>query len=181
MISVFNVHNDFKRSALEISSDASYKLLWEYLVPYQKKKLPENVTFKVATGKKEYDLIRLFQSGEFFFSQRFIDVLSQFIDMSNKCYPIKIEDAEEQYYVIYNLDEYPYLNKDKAIFDEEPHFYCGDKITTPFFGVSTTRCFVVTDEIKNAIIKSKLSNIYFSESFICTEEEYKEWQKTHTN
>ena len=108
MISVFNLHNDFKRSALEISSDASYKLLWEYLVPYQKKKLPENVTFKVATGKKEYDLIRLFQSGEFFFSQRFIDVLSQFIDMSDKYYPIKIEGIEEQYYVIYNMAEYTF-------------------------------------------------------------------------
>lgn len=181
MITVFNIHNDFKRSALEISSDASYKLLWEYLVPYQKKKLPESVTFKVAAGKKEYDLIRLFQSGEFFFSQRFIDVLSKFIDMSNKCYPIKIEGAEEQYYVIYNLDEYPYLNKDKAIFNEEPHFYCGKGTETSFFSITNTRLFVVTEDIKNALIKNKISNIDFKEAFLCTEEEYKEWQKTHTN
>ena len=183
MITVFNIHNDFKRSALEISSDASYKLLWEYLVPYQKKKLPESVTFKVAAGKKEYDLIRLFQSGEFFFSQRFIDVLSQFIDMSDKYYPIKIEGIEEQYYVIYNMAEYTFLNKDKAIFDEEPYFYsdCRKETTTSLLGITNTRLFVVTEDIKNALIKSKISNMYFKEAFLCTEEEYKEWQKSHTN
>ena len=181
MISVFNLYNAFKRSAFEISSNASYKLLWEYLVPYQKKKLPESITFKVAAGKKGYDLIRLFQSGEFFFSQRFIDVLSQFIDMSDKYYPIKIEGIEEQYYVIYNLDEFTYLNKEKAMFDEEPSFYLDSKITTPFFGITSTRCFVVTEEIKNALIKNKITNIDFEETFLCTKEEYKEWQRAHTN
>ncbi len=95
METVFNFHNAFKRSQLEISSDASYDLLLEYLVPYKKERLPENVTFKVAAGKKNYDIIRLFESGEYFFSQKFINVLSQFMDMSDKCYPIKVEGAEE--------------------------------------------------------------------------------------
>ena len=102
---VFDFLNDFKRSQLEIIANVSNKLLWEYLVPYKNEKLPENITFKVAAGKKNYDVIRLFQSGEYFFSQKFIDVLSQFMDMSDKCYPIKVEGAEEQYYVIYNLDQ----------------------------------------------------------------------------
>ena len=181
MISVFNLHNACKRSILEITSDVPFAILAEYLIPYKKERLPENVTFKVAAGKKFFDVIRLYESGRLFFSQKFIDVLSQFIDMSNKCYPVKIEGIKEQYYVIYNLDEYVFLNKEKAMFDEEPSFYLGNKITTPFWGIATTRCFVVTEEIKNAIIKSKLSNIDFTESFLCTEEEYKEWQKSHTN
>ena len=39
----------------------------------------------------------------------------------------------------------------------------------------------ITEEIKNALIKNKISNIDFSEEFLCTEKEYKEWQKSHTN
>lgn len=178
MKTVFNFHNDFKRSQLEISPDVSYNLLWEYLVPYKDEKLPENVTFKVAIGKKNYDVIRLFESGEYFFSQKFIDVLSQFMNMSDKCYPIKVDGAEEQYYVIYNLDKYPYINEEKASFDKEPSFYCGKEITAPLFGINDTRCFVVTEEVKNALIKNKISNIYFEESFLCTKEEYKVWKKS---
>ncbi len=179
MKAVYNFHNDFKRSQIEISSDVlPYRLLCEYLVPYKKDKLPENVIFSVAAGKKNYDLIRLFQSGEFFFSPKFIDVFSQFIDMSDKCYPIKIEGIEEQYYVIYNLDHYPFLNKDKAMFDKEPPFYCGKEITTPLFGINDTRCFVVTEELKNALLKNKISNIEFTESFLCTKQEYKDWRKS---
>ena len=178
MISVYDLYNDCKRSILEIKSDASSDILAEYLIPYKKEKLPENVTFKVAAGKKFFDIIRLYESGEYFFSQKIIDVLAQFIDMSNKCYPIKIEGIEEQYYVIYNLDEYPYLNKDKAIFNEEPHFYCGKEIKTSLFSVTNTRLFVVTEDIKKALIENKISNIYFKETFLCTEEEYEEWQKS---
>ena len=178
MKSVYNFHNAFKRSQLEVSSDASYDLLLKYLVPYQNEQLPGNIIFKVANGKNNYDLIRLFESGELFFSQKFIDVLSQFMDMSDKCYPIKVDGAEEQYYVIYNLDKYPYINEEKASFDKEPSFYCGKEITAPLFGINDTRCFVVTEEVKNALIKNKISNIYFEESFLCTKEEYKVWKKS---
>lgn len=176
---VFDFLNDFKRSQLEIIANVSNKLLWEYLVPYKNEKLPENITFKVAAGKKNYDVIRLFQSGEYFFSQKFIDVLSQFMDMSDKCYPIKVEGAEEQYYVIYNLDQYPYLNERKASFGKEPSFYCGKEISMPLFSIANTQYYyVVTEELKNALIKNKISNIYFKESYLCTKEEYKEWRRS---
>ena len=182
MKTVYNIHNAFKRSQLEITSDdLSYRLLREYLVPYHKEKLPENITFKVAVGKKNYDIIRFFESGRLFFSNKFIDVLSQYMDMSDRCYPVKVEGTEEQYYVIYNLEKYPYLNKNRASFDEEPSFYCGKDIMTPLFGINDTRCFVVTDELKNALIKNKISNIEFEESFLCTKEEYKEWRKSRGN
>jgi hypothetical protein len=178
MNTVFNFHNAFKRSQLEIVSTVPNKLLWEFLEPYKKERLPESVTFEIAVGKKNYDIIRLFQSGEYFFSQKFIDVLSQYMDMSDKCYPIKVDGAEAQYYVIYNLDKYPFLNKNRASFDKEPSFYCGKEITAPLFGINDTRCFVVTEELKNALIKNKISNIEFTASFLCTKEEYKEWRKS---
>lgn len=180
MKKVFRLLNDFKRSQLEIFSDVlPYTVLREYLVPYHKEKLPLNVTFEISAGKKNYDVIRLFESGEYFFSQKFIDVLSQFMDMSDKCYPIKVEGAEEQYYVIYNLKKCPFLNKNKAIFDKEPYFFCGKDITEPLSCVTNTLITFVPEEIMNALIKNKISNIYFMESFLCTKEEYKAWKKTH--
>lgn len=180
MTTVYDLLNAFKRSQLEIFSDVlPYRLLREYLVPYHKEQLPENVTFKVAAGKKNYDVIRFFESGRLFFSQKFIDVLSKFMNMSDKCYPIKVEGAEEQYYVIYNLDHYPFLNADRAMSDEEPSFFEGKEITTPLFSIDDTSCyFVVTEELKNALIKNKISNIEFEESFLCTKQEYKEWRKS---
>ena len=58
MTTVYDLLNAFKRSQLEIFSDVlPYRLLREYLVPYYKEKLPENVTFIVASGKKNYDII----------------------------------------------------------------------------------------------------------------------------
>lgn len=179
MIIVNNFYDALKRSEIEIfSDDLPYKLLCDYLIPYHKEKLPDSVTFKVSAGKKNYDVIRLFESGECFFSQKFINVLSQFMDMSDKCYPIKVEGLEEQYYVIYNLDHYRFINKNRSMFNDEPSFYNGKKITTPLFGVTDTRCHVVTEELKNALIKNKISNIEFEESFLCTKQEYKEWQKS---
>lgn len=176
---VFDLHNAFKRSQLEITSDTSYSMLREYLLPYQKEKLPENVTFRVAAGKKNYDVIRLFECGQYFFSQKFIDVMSQFMDMSDKCYPIKVEGVEEQYYVIYHLDEYPYLNEEKASFDKEPSFYCGKEIVASLFSIKNSLYhFVVTEELKNALIKNNISNVDFTESYLCTKEEYKEWEKS---
>ena len=180
MEKVYNFYEALKRSELEIfSDDLPYRVLSEYLVPYHKEKLPLNVTFRISAGKKNYDVIRLFESGEYFFSQKFIDVLSQFMDMSDKCYPIKIEGTEEQYYVIYNLKEYPFLNKEKAIFDEEPCFFCGKDITASLFSINNTLCFVVTEELKNALIKNKISNIRFKETYLCTKEEYEAWKKSH--
>ena len=176
MTTVYDLLNAYKRSQLEIfSDDLPYRLLCDHLVPYH----AENVIFKVSAGKKNYGLIRLFESGELFFSQKFIDVLSQFMDMSDKCYPIKVDGAEEQYYVIYNLDHYPFLNANRAMFDEEPPFFEGKEIASPLFCVDDTRYyFVVTEELKNALIKNKISNIEFTESFLCTKNEYKEWRKS---
>jgi len=176
---VFDLFNDFKRSQLEITTDVPYHLLRDNLVPYNGEKLPEDVTFKVATGKMFYDIIRLYECGQYFFSQKFIDVLSQFIDMSEKCYPIHIWGVEEKYYAIYNLEVYQCLNDEKASYDEEPYFYEEKEDMTPLFTVPDSLwCYIVTEELKNALIKNKISNIYFKESFLCTKEEYKQWKKS---
>ena len=159
MFSYYSFNHRFKRSMLEITSKTSYDILWKYLDPLQKEKLPENIVFTIASGKKAYDIIRLYESGEYFFSQRVIYVLSKFIDMTDKCYPITIEGVETLYYVIYNLDAYTFINKDDLLFRYDPHFYYVQDNSLQIFGIKGTSCIIVSNEIKNALLKNKITNI----------------------
>ena len=178
MFSYYSFNHRFKRSMLEITSKTSYDILWKYLDPLQKEKLPENIVFTIASGKKAYDIIRLYESGEYFFSQRVIYVLSKFIDMTDKCYPITIEGVETLYYVIYNLDAYTFINKDDLLFMYDPHFYYVQDNSLQIFGIKGTSCIIVSNEIKNALLKNKITNIELIECFGCSLEEYKEIKKS---
>jgi len=173
MLSFYFLEQRFKRSMLEITSSTSYEVLWNYLNPHEAKTLPENITFFVATGKKPYDIIRLYESGEYFFSQRIIDVLSQFVDMSNKCYPIKIQGIIEQYYVIHNLEQYPFINQDESLFEDEPSCIGVQDKSFSLFSLKHTKSVIVSEDIKDALLKNKITNIKLTECFGCTLEEYK--------
>lgn len=157
---------------LEITSSTSYDVLWKYLKPNKTEILPCDVTFSVATGKKAYDIIRLYESGEKFFSQRIIDVLSHFIDMSDKCYPIKIKGIEEQYYVINNLEQYPFINQDESLFEDEPSCIGVLNKSLSLFSLKYTKSIIISEDIKNALLKNKITNIELTECFGCTSEEY---------
>ena len=172
MITFYDFTHRFKRSMLEITSDTDYKTIKKYLDPLQKEKLPDNVKFKVAVGKKNYDIIRLYECGEEFYSQRVINVLSQFVDMTNKCYPIKIEGIQDQYYRIYNLKAYPFLNRKDHMSIDDPCFWDVDDASLQLFGIKGTSFVIVSEDIKNALLNNKMSNIYLTESFGCTKEEY---------
>ena len=76
MISFFRLAHRFKRGMLEIISETPDDILDKYLDPTLTGKLPEYGNFKVAVGKKEYDIIRYYQNWQVFYSQRIIDVLS---------------------------------------------------------------------------------------------------------
>ena len=151
---------------LEITSDTSIDVLWKYLNPLQKNKLPDIVHFKVSAGKKAYDIIRLYESGEYFFSKKVIDVLSQFVDMSNKCYPVRIKDIKEEYYTIYNLQQYPFLNKDKLLGRDEPRFYGVEESSLQLFGIEGTSNIIVSDEIRLALLKNKITNMNLTKNFM---------------
>lgn len=179
MISFYIFTHRFKRSMLEITSDTPIDILWKYLNPLQKEKLPANVQFKVAAGKKAYDIIRLYESGEYFFSKKVIEVLSQFVDMSNKSYAIQIKDVKEKYYTIYNLQQYPFLNKDKLLGRDEPRFYGVEGTSLQLFGIEGTSNIIVSDEIRLALLKNKISNIELIECFGCSKAEYKRIESTN--
>ena len=178
MKTFYRLAHRFKSSLLEITTDNVFDLSEEYICLNTQKKVLENITFRVATGKKSYDIIRFFESVGHFYSQRIIDVLSQFIDMSDKCYPIKIKDVDMQYYVLYNLSYVPYINSKENNFLEEPFFIDARKMNAPIFSIKDSRLIFVTEEVKDALFDNKITNISLEECFSCSREGYERIKKT---
>lgn len=180
MTTAFYIFGDFKRNHITVrATNMTFNSLSEYVEPCVKKRLPDNITFKVAKGKKFFDIINYHGAENLsFYSQRFIDLLSEFVDMSDKCYPINIEGIEEKYYMIYNLPEYKRLNRVKfEVNPEEPLFFSEKEMKSPLFSYEGGNKFIVSEDIMNHLIKNKISNAFFRASYISTEEEYKDWQK----
>ena len=178
MKTFYRLAHRFKSSLLEITTDNVFDLSDEYMCLNTQKKVLENITFRVATGKKSYDIIRFFEYVGHFYSQRIIDVLSQFIDMSDKCYPIKIKDVDMQYYVLYNLSYVPYINSKENNFLEEPTFIDTQKMSAPIFCIKNTGWLFVTEEVKDALFDNKITNISLEECFSCSRDGYERIKKT---
>lgn len=157
---------------IEITSETDYRLFQRYLDPLQKERLPNNVKFRIAAGSKKYDIIRLYERGEEFYSQRVIDVLSQFVDMTGKYYPIRIDGVEEQYDVLNNLDACSFLNRNECLSIDDPCFWEVQDAALHIFGIIDTSFVIVSEKVKEALLKSKISNIQLTESFGCTRDEY---------
>ena len=178
MKTFYRLSHRFKSSLLEITTDNVFALSDEYICLNTPKKILENKIFRVATGKKSYDIIRFFESVGDFYSQRIIDVLSKFIDMSDKCYPLNIKDVDMQYYVLYNLSYVPYINSKENNFLEEPTFIDTQKMSDPIFCIKNTGCFFVTEEVKDALFSNKITNISLEECFSCSRDGYERIKKT---
>ena len=166
-----------KSSLLEITANNKFDPE-EYTIVNTKMTLPNNITFSVVSGKKSYDIIRIYQAVGKFFSKRIIDVFSQFIDMSDKCYPINIKDVDMKYYAIFNLSEVPYLNRKENNFLEEPFFIDARNMNAPIFSIKDSRLIFVTEEVKDALFDNKITNIYLEECFSCSREGYERIKKT---
>ena len=178
MKTFYRLTHRFKSSLLEITTDNVFALSDEYMCLNTPKKILENKIFRVATGKKSYDIIRFFEYVGHFYSQRIIDVLSQFIDMSDKCYPLNIKDVDMQYYVLYNLSYVPYINSKENNFLEEPTFIDTQKMSDPIFCIKNTGWLFVTEEVKDALFDNKITNISLEECFSCSREGYERIKKT---
>ena len=178
MKTFYRLSHRFKSSLLEITTDNVFALSDEYICLNTPKKILENKIFRVATGKKSYDIIRFFESVGHFYSQRIIDVLSKFIDMSDKCYPLNIKDVDMQYYAIYNLHGVPYVNEKENTFCEEPNFIDTRNTNVPVFCIEDTGYFIVTEEIKDALFDNKLTNLSLEECFSCSRDGYERIKKT---
>ena len=178
MKTFYRLAHRFKSSLLEITTDNVFDLSDEYMCLNTQKKVLEDITFRVATGKKSYDIIRFFESVGHFYSQRIIDVLSKFIDMSDKCYPIKIKGVDMTYYAIFNLSEVPYVNRDENKYIEEPTFIDAHDMIDQLFVINDTLHFIITEEIKDALFDNKITNISLEECFSCSRDGYERIKKT---
>ena len=173
MVTFYSFNHRFKRSMLEITPSIFFDLDWNQVDPLQKVKYLADVPFKIAAGKKKYDIIRVYENIGVFYSQKVIDVLEEFVDMSDKCYPIEIESVEEKYYVIYNLPSFSLLNGNVNVFIDEPCFFdFPSQESIPIFGIENTLFVIISEDVKNALLKHKVSNIELIECFGCTLDEY---------
>ena len=153
--------------------------MYDFMTRTTQKMLPKNISFFIQQGKQKADLI--FQYPDTcckFFSQNLIDVLSKFMDMSDKCYPINIEGIDEKYYVIYNLKGYEFFNRKEHFFKGEPTLFLNEGGSTPpLFTYYRALSLVVSEEIKQEIEKQKLTNIDFERTFSYSKPEYEAWKK----
>lgn len=163
------------RSFVEVEANNSidYKFIRPYLYTTSKDRLPSDVYFSVVKGKRWTDIILLYEAATHkFFSQRLIDILEQFIDLRNKCYPIDIAGAPFKYYTIYNLEELPYyIDPTCTKVVNERRYFEMIKDYPHLFTVKDSNLRICTQEVKQAIEKAKLTNIEFDEIYGVTKDE----------
>ncbi len=161
MIEFYNMSvNVASRAVIEIctTDPRGYAFVKPFLLSTSKTKLPNDVSFRIARGKRWTDIITY--SSLDFYSQKVIDLLGTFMDMSDKCYPIHIEGTDQRYYVIYNLEEYPFLNQEYGRFLGNPPYFELPDVHPPLFTLTNSNLMVCTRVLHDAINKGKIDKHY---------------------
>lgn len=166
------------RSVIELKTidRRGYAFIEPYLFPSSKQRLPEDVMFTIVKGNRHTDIIVYNESASInFYSQKLIDILGQFADVSKICYPIRINNCKSIYYAIYNLEGLEFLNQ--SDFLHNPLFLMREKIPM-LFTLTGSNFKICSSIIKEAFIKKKLSNVYYRDVYgISSMEEYYELKK----
>lgn len=182
MKTYFNFKKKLYGGVWEIKSDMPYSILSDGPFDEANLKLLD-LPFRICHGKKQRDII--YRYGDIsieFLSQNMYSFLSQYGDVQPYLYPIHIEGVDDVYYFIHDLPEVEFINRDAYIpntnFEEEvPCFLLQDKMP-PFFTLSGTRFKMITAEMKEAMIKEKLTNVNFRPVYgVSSMEEYYELQR----
>ena len=170
----------FYSGAFELKPNKPYVEVEDFLYPDNNKRFPEDVVFTVKKGKRAFDLIFYYECvNHEFYSEKFIRLVSEFIDMSDKCQALKIDNYDGEYYVLKNL---PSVNRFKHcrsqyFRNDEPEIIYEEREIPPIFLLEHTYIVVVNEEVKNAIEKAKLKNIIFEKCFQFSKEEYDAYNK----
>ncbi len=149
-----------------------YAFVRPFLLSTSKNRLPHDVSFHIAHGKRWTDIIVYNQSWDIiFYSQKVIDILRRYMDMTDKCYPIHIEGTNQLYYVIYNLKEYPFINqKMRSLLRKKPYFEL-PKEYPALFTLTHSKFVLCTKAVKEALTKEKITNIDYIFVYGLTQEE----------
>ena len=165
----------------EIESDMPYNCISE--VPFDKANTELlDLPFRICHGKKQRDIIYYYEGISIeFLSQNIYDFLSRYSDVRPYLYPIRISDIDDAYYFVHNLPEVQFINRNVYIpgtnYETEiPCFLLQDNLP-PLFSLDNTRCKIITPEMKDAMIKTKLTNVSFEPVYgVSSMEEYYELQ-----
>lgn len=182
----------WKRSCIEILPDKKLEgtflsVFLDCQHPQTKNRLPDEIIFHIQAGKKEFDIISVYNCMcIYFYSKDFLSIINEFTDMSDKSYKIYLPDASNNYYNIYNLKCYHLINRKElnaypTILSEWPpvRFVLGNKDLGPIFSVHTTNCRVISEELMEAMKKAKITNVKFEEAYGYTPEEALEWAQAN--
>lgn len=142
-----------------------------------------DLPFRICHGKKQRDIIYYYGDISIeFLSHNIYTFLSQYGDVSPYLYPIHIKDVDDVYYFVHNLPQVKYINQNVYISStsyktEIPCFLLQDNLP-PFFTLKDSRLKVITPEMKDTMIKAKITNVDFRPIYgVSSMEEYYELQK----
>lgn len=170
----------FYSGAFELKPNKPYVEVEDFLYPDNNKRFPEDVVFTVKKGKRAFDLIFYYECvNHKFYSEKFIRLISEFIDMSDKCQALKIDNYDGEYYVLKNLPSVNRFKRCRSQYfrNDEPEIIYEEREIPPIFLLEHTYIVVVNEEVKNAIEKAKLKNIIFEKCFQFSKEEYDAYNK----
>lgn len=177
----YTISSNFMRGCLyvyPVDEDLKYA---QYMVTTSPVGLKPHTEFEIIQGKREYDIICIFENViHTLYSERLINVLSQFMDLTGKCVPVNVIGSETKYYSVYNFNKYFLFNSDYHFFgpNKEPlKILIKENLIFP--ATCGSNVFIINEDIKKAIEKAKLKNICFYEIYGCNEAEYEEWKSSH--
>lgn len=166
----------------EIESDMPYHDIRETNFNEKQLRLLD-LPFRICHGKKQRDMVYYYGDISIeFLSQNIYDFLSKYGDMRPYLYPIHINEVDDVYYFVHNLPEVKFINRNVKISStdyktEISCFLLQDNLP-PLFCLDDTRCKIITPEMKDAMIKAKLTNVSFEPVYgVSSMEEYYELQK----
>lgn len=181
---IFDVYNSPKK---KIVPNRPYAEIHAFLEPFSSSPLPDGVEWRVKKGNRWSDQIPYFEAEVHkFYSARIVELLSSKINLTGRCFPLKIvgDDVPEvMYYSLYNLPSYVCLNlerlRDPYTPDDTPIFLLPADGTIPV-GILTldhTIYKIVDEETMRQMKEMKATNMAFEEAYAVTQEEWDEMRR----
>ena len=143
----------------ELPLEAVNKWVTEEYLPYFRQ------PFVINHGKRVKDIIAYFECGLIFISDKFKAVLSDYVpDINQYLAPISIEGIDSQYYVFHDLPEYGKFLNNNLSYNSPEEITCFSPypINMHLFAIKGSKTIMLSKELKEAVIKAKISNIYFN-------------------
>lgn len=154
----------YGRSPIKIQPQVEYES-FEHLS--EKSILVENNKFKVASGKKWFDVIQFNDSFMFAISERLKSILETNNITGWNCFPVEIENYPEQkYYAFFVTEVVGKLTNLKALNNYETKIHEFDLNTwngTDFFTNKDTLNNVCVEKVKLLFEENKITNIDIKE------------------